>query len=355
MNLNYIQIKSLTIFSLIVAVVFACNPGSEGFTVNVHVTGISDGTIFYLKRWRNNVIIDSSYASKGSFTLKGRISNPENFLLHATDAVTKEFIYTNLLIGNDNVTINADKKDFPWNIDATGSESQDVAEKFNRIEYQRQELIRRPGSNAKNISDSLDRLKVEMIKENFNSYAALVNFKYYKLHFPTAELSDLYERLSPELKQSPEGKAIKTQIDYPPPVVGSSYYDYTAVNQNGDTVSLSKITTKYILLHFSSAGCYYSQQSIPELRVIHERYKDKLEIVKISEDISKDDWKESIKQDSITWLNLWDGEGEYGNAVAKYGVIGTPNYILISPDKVIVDKWFGYSEGTIEEKLKVHM
>ena len=194
MNLNYIQIKSLTIFSLLVAVIFACNPGPEGFTVNVHVTGISDGTIFYLKKWRDNVIIDSSYTSNGSFTFKGRISNPESFLLHATDAITKQFIYTNLLIGNESVTINADKKDFPWNIDAIGSESQDVAEKFNHIEYQRQELSKQPGSNTKNISDSLHNLKVKMIKENFNSYAALVNFKYYKDHFPTGELSDLYER-----------------------------------------------------------------------------------------------------------------------------------------------------------------
>ncbi|MBA4056238.1 MAG: DNA topoisomerase IV, partial [Marivirga sp.] len=159
----------------------------------------------------------------------------------------------------------------------------------------------------------------------------------------------------PELKQSTYARAIRIQIEYPAPAIGDSYYDYTAINQNGDSVSLSQISNKYILLHFSSAACYYSQQSLPELRDVYQRYKDKLEIVKISEDISKDVWQRSINHDSISWLNLWDGKGEFGDAVIKYGMIGTPNYILISPDRKIVEKWFGYENGIIEGKLKGHL
>lgn len=363
---------SLSISILITTLIFSCNTHPRGFTINVHVNEVSDGTIFYLMNWRDHAIVDSSYTRNGAFSLKGRLSNPENLLLHATDSVTKEFIYTNLLIGNENVTIHANKRDFPWNIDASGSENQDIAEKFNQIEYQRQELNKRLKENfeqlrvedkdekrlnnkLKDVSDSLDKVKIELIKENFDSYAALINFKYYKNRFSPTELAGLYKNISPELKQSIYGKAIKTQIEYPAPAVGNSYYDYTAVNQNGDTVSLSEITNKYILLHFSSVGCYYSQQSLPELRDVYKRYKDKLEIVKLSEDTSKDVWEKSTKQDSVTWINLWDGKGEYGDAVLKYGTIGTPNYILISPDKILVEKWFGYRKGIIEEKLEPYL
>jgi hypothetical protein len=346
---------SPTILGLLSALLVACNPDPGGFTIDVNVTGIRDGSLFYLKNWRTNAILDSGYVTKGTFSLQGRLSHPENLLLYATDTVSKEFIYTNLLIGNERVNINARKADFPWNIDAVGSESQDMAEIFNRVEYQRQELIKLPGSNVSRISDSLHEVKVQLIKEHFNSYAALTNFKYYKLHFPTAELAGLYKSLSLDLKQSVDGKAIKTQIENPPPVVGGSYYDYTAVNERGDNVSLSEITDRYLLLHFSSAACYYSQQSIPELRMMHDQYKDKLEIVRISVDISKKVWEESIRQDSITWLNLWDGKGDYSDAVLKYGIIGTPNYVLISPDKIIVDKWFGYEEGLIKEKIRKHL
>jgi len=131
------------------------------------------------------------------------------------------------------------------------------------------------------------------------------------------------------------------QLAYPPPQTGDQYYDYTAVNQNGDTISLSDFD-KFLLLHFSHAACFYSQKSIPEQRKIYDRFRDKLEIVKISQDLNREAWKESILRDSITWVNLWDGEGEYSDAVIKYGVVGAPNYVLISPDKTIVEKWFGH-------------
>jgi len=362
---------STSLLIVITLLLLSCKTGREGFTIVVRVTDISDGTTFYLMNWRDNTVLDSSLVKNGTFSLKGYLLSPENLLLHATDTSTKEFIYTNLLIGNENLTIQANRRDFPWNIDASGSESQDIAEKFNRIEYQRQvrnkqvrgnfeklpaELKdeKQLNSSLKDVSDSLDNVKVALVKEMFNSYAALINFKYYKNRFSSNELAGLYEKLGLELKQSIYGKAIKTQIEFPTRQVGESYYDYTAVNQHGDTVSLSQITNKYILLHFSSAACYYSQQSLPELREVYKHYKDKLEIVKISEDIRQDAWGESIKRDSVTWINLWDGKGDFGDAVLKYGTIGTPNYILISPDKVIVEKWFGYEKGIIEEKLGPH-
>lgn len=363
---------ALRISILITTLIFSCNTDPEGFTINGHVKGVSDGTIFYLMNWKDNAILDSSYVRNGTFSLNGRLSHPEKLLLHAKDSITNEFIYTNLLIGNENVTINAKKGDFPWNIDALGSESQDIAEKFNQIEWQRQEKNKHlreqfeklPEENKdeerlnyqlKMASDSLDKIQVELIKENFNSYAALDILKYHKNHFSSPELAELYQKLSPELKESIPGKAIKIQIEYPAPKVGESYYDYTAVDQNGDTVSLSEINKKYLLLHFSSAACYPSQQSLPELRDVYERYNDKLEIIKISEDTGKEAWEKSIKRDSIIWINLWDGKGEYGDAVLKYGTTGTPNYILISPNKIVVEKWFGYSKGIIEEKLEKHL
>lgn len=364
---NKMKIKFIIITVLITGL-FSCKTDQKGFVIEVNTENISDGTLFYLKNWRDNRLIDSAYVRNGAFSLYGRLSNTENLFLYAIDSLTKEFIYTNLLIGNEKITINANKNDFPWNIDASGSESQDMAEKFNHIEYQKQLLRSKVKDDfnkdslknkdevlldkkLKHISDSLDKQKIELIKKNFNTYAALIKFKYYKDQFSTEELANLYKNLSPEFKQSIYGKAIKTQIDYPAPEIGDSYYDYTAVNQNGDTISLSEIENKFILLHFSSAACLYSQQSLSELKKIHDNHKNKLEIVNISEDVDKDIWKKSIDRDSIPWTNLWDGKGVYSKAVIKYGSIGTPNYVLISPDHKIVEKWFGYRKGIIEQKL----
>jgi peroxiredoxin len=311
-------------------------------------------------------ILDSAYVSKGTLSLNGKIIQPEKLMLTATDLLSKEYIYTFLLIGNENVRFSAKKLDFPWNIDISGSGIQDIAEKFNHVMYQKQSITKHLKEVFVNdreqlvqrynqVSDSLDNVTIELIKENFNSYAALDNLKYHKTQFSRGELANLYTKLSPELKQSKRGTAIKTQIEYPIANVGDAYYDYTALNQYGNTISLSDIKEKYILLHFSSLSCTYSQRALPELRSLYNRYKDKLEIVKISQDLNGDGWKKSIKRDSITWINLWDGKAEYGDAVIKYGSIGSPYFILISPKKMILEKWSGHGYGIFKEKLDKHL
>ncbi|MGF1639089.1 MAG: thioredoxin-like domain-containing protein [Cyclobacteriaceae bacterium] len=364
-NLNIVII--LSIIGL-----FSCKSDPEGFVIRVYTGDISDGTLFYLKNWSNNQLIDSANVRNGNFSLTGILSNTEHLLLYGIDSLTNEFIYTNLLIGNEKITIKASKQDFPWNIDAKGSPSQDIAEKFNQIEYQRQILSKKLkddfetdfvrnkvegflNKRLQHISDSQDKHKVELIKENFNSYAALINFKYFNDQFANEDLANLYKTLSSELKQSKYGKAIKTQIDFPAPEAGDSYHDFTAVNQHGDTMSLSEKLGKYVLIHFSSSGCLYSKQSIPELKKLYDIHEDKFEIVTISEDVDIDIWRKSIAKDSIMWTSLWYGNGEYSDAVIKYGIKGTPNYVLISPDQKILEKWFGYRKGIIKQKLESYL
>ncbi len=356
-------ITQFLLLLVMTTVIISCTKPKEHFTISANLKNIADETVFYLKNWETNQMLDScKINNNGSLFLKGKVSGPQKLFLYATEAKSNEFIYTNLLIGNEDITFNATKSDFPWNINTSGSIHQDIAEKFNQVEYKKLNLIkqvkRQFSNNEKvlseklsNISDSIIKVKIDLIKENSNSYAALNNFKYYKKQFSTKELNELYDQLGPELKQSKSGKAIKLQINYPPPSIGDKYYDYTAIDQNGKTVTLSEIKDKFILLHFSSAACYYSQLSLPELKSLYKEY-DNLEIVKISQDIDQKNWEESIIRDSIPWVNLWDGKGEYSDAVIKYGSIGSPNYVLISPNKIVLEKWFGYNQGIIKQKLQ---
>lgn len=288
--------KKIYLLAILFVISISCKAQKKQFTISANLKNVSDGTLFYLKSWDTNQILDSVYVRKGRLFIKGTInSTPENFLLYATDSQSKEFLYTNLLLAKEdkNVKFNASNQDFPWNIDASGSVSQDAAEKFNQIEYEKQNKLKQIkkslhhnkkllSDRSKQVSDSLDNVKIDLIKKNFNSYAALINFKYYKSQFSKEDLSNLYSKLSQELKQSKYGKAIKMQMEYPAPKIGDAYYDYAAINQNGDTIALSQIKNKYILLHFSSASCYYSQQSLSELKLIYKQYFENLEIVKIS-------------------------------------------------------------------------
>lgn len=100
---------------------------------------------------------------------------------------------------------------------------------------------------------------------------------------------------------------------------------------------------------------FTQSEALPELKKLYNNHRSLLEIVSVSVDSKKEDWLDFTNEKSIPWSYLWDGKGEYGDAVVKYWVIGTPNYVLISPDKVILDKWFGYSEGTMTNKIDKHL
>ena len=342
------------------------NPKTEQklFTLEANLVNIPDSTLFYLKPI-SNITIDSAYVINGHLSLKGELKSqhPELLTLYTIDP---EFIYTQLLVENENVTFTADKEDFPWNINMSGSIHQDDAEKFNKIMYKKQvlknELVLAYSSEKKILSkkinemtDSLDNVTVELIKENFNSYAALRNFLHHKTKFSNEELSNLYNKLDSELRETIAGKAVKLQSEFPNPKVGDKFYDYRATNQKGDTLALSDIKNKYILIHFSSLACYGSQLSLPDLKEIYKDNTDSLEIVSISTDIDKEQWLNHVMRDSIPWHYLWDGNGNYNDAYIKYWEKGTPNYVLISPNKIILEKWFGYAEGLIEEKISKHL
>lgn len=352
--------KKHHLYILLSFLIFSCNQKKELFTLNATLTNIPDNTLFYLKDLAN-ITLDSAYVINGKLSVKAKLksSTPERLTLFA---ISPEFIYVPLYVSNEQVTFKADKTDFPWKIDMSGSEYQDQAERFNQVEYQRQllkaKLKNKYGSDkellyekTEKMSDSLDNESVKLIKENFNSHIALRKVQYYRPKFSTKELSNLYNQLDDKLKETIEGKAVKLQSEYPNPKVGDTYYDSRAVNQNRDTLSLSDIKNKYILLHFSSYNCYGSQLSLPELKELHNNYVDDLEIISISTDIKRESWEKHVKRDSIPWNYLWDGKGNYNDIYVKYWGIATPTYVLISPDKIIREKWYGYGKGIIKEKL----
>ncbi len=332
------------------------------FTLQANLTNIPDSTLFYLKSLsKSNIALDSAYVINGHLSMKGQLKSkhPELLTLLAT---APEFIYTQILVENENVTFTADKKDFPWNIDMSGSVYQDETEKFNQVMYQRQKLKNdltaiydsdkeMLSKKINEMTDSLDYITVELIKENFNSYAALRYFLVHKTKFSNEELSRLYDKLDVKLRKTKDGKAVKLQSEFSKPKVGDTYYDYKAANQKGDTLALSDIKNKYILLHFSSLACYGSQLSLPELKEIYKDNADSLEIVSISTDTDKNLWQNHVKRDSIPWQYLWDGKGNFNDAYIKYWEVGTPNFVLISPDKTILERWQGYINGMIDEKI----
>ena len=82
---------------------------------------------------------------------------------------------------------------------------------------------------------------------------------------------------------------------------------------------------------------------------VSEELADSLVVISISSDNEKR-WKESSKENGITWVSLSDKCGNAG-IFAHYGVNAIPFYVIISPEGKIVKTFTGYSEGRIKQKL----
>ncbi len=362
-------IRNLTLLTVIVQILLSCST-HEGYQIEGNVTGIPDSTMIYLKNLSTEEEIDSALVLNNHFVLKGVLpETPESFWLHFN--LDKKFHYTNLLIGNEKVTLQADITDFPWHVKIKGSKNQDEYNKFRNLrktfDIKRDSLVKyffslsdslRTLKNKeiweeiKAIDDTVDKIIDSAIKENINSYAGVINLGFRKKEFHRDTVAKLYNNLPEDIKTSKYGKIIKVYLDNPIPKVGDKCYDFEAYNKLGEKVSLFDMKEKYILLDFTSTYCGPCMKSAKELHKIHETYKDSIAIVSFSCDANKEVWQEFLKRDSVTWTSLWDGKGRMSETYIKYGISGVPTFLLLSPERTILKKWSGYGDGIIERKIK---
>ncbi|HRP55127.1 TlpA disulfide reductase family protein [Agriterribacter sp.] len=344
----------------------------NGFLIAGYITGIADSTQIMLQNISSGEYLDSTLVIKSNFTFRGRLNEtPEELrIISGLKELQKgNLFYTDLLMGNETVAVKGDISDMPLNVTTSGSPVQKEAELYHKQLHAWNVKLRRLKANlklfpdsintiekkqaaasVKKVSDSLEVWQTSFIKNNFNSYIALVMYNY-RRDFNTDTLKKLYNNLPGALKQSKFGKSIYMQVNYPKPALGDNYNDFEAVNTKGNSFKLSNIKDKYILLQFAGTGCYWSHMSMPEMRMLSSEYKDSVSFVSYFMD-DKAEWLNTCKTDSVTWLSVWSKGGKYSDAASKYSVTGTPTFVLISPDKKVVSSWFGYEDGIVEKEIR---
>lgn len=161
-----------------------------------------------------------------------------------------------------------------------------------------------------------------------------------------AKAKALYAHIPDTWRDSFLGREAKNVL-FPQRVVevGDEAADADLYDLDGKVWHLADFRGKYVLIDFWSCGCGPCKTSIPEIKEVADRYKDRLVAVSITIDNEKI-WKERSPKEGITWLNLSDKEMRTGIA-AKYGMRGVPYYVLVSPDGKVLKKWIGYKKGEI--------
>jgi len=123
---------------------------------------------------------------------------------------------------------------------------------------------------------------------------------------------------------------------------------------HGDSLSLSSLKGKYVLIDFWFIGCGACTQSIPVLNELYDSYdNNKLEVIGINS-YSKD--QEAIQRycssNEMKFKNVWMGD----LITDAYRVKGAPIFFLIDPEGTIVYSQVGHDEkkliSNVERLLK---
>jgi len=114
---------------------------------------------------------------------------------------------------------------------------------------------------------------------------------------------------------------------------------------NGDTIALSSLKTKVVLIDFWGSWCAPCVKEQPALSELYKKYKNSaftcgngFEIYGVSLDNKKKQWQSVIKKYKIDWVQVSDLLFWTSPVARDYGIQELPFNILIDGNGVIIAK-----------------
>ena len=115
--------------------------------------------------------------------------------------------------------------------------------------------------------------------------------------------------------------------------------DFTFRAIDGRVLKVSDFRGKIVLVDFWATWCRPCVAEMEELKKLYERYSDKIVIISISLDESRDRIVKFINERGIEWIVGWDPKGEVAR---KFGIRAIPTLLIIDKNGFLVRKVIGY-------------
>ena len=344
----------------------------------------------YLKEMTSTEMIPVDSAlidDAGGFELNGIL--PEN-RFYAVHTQPESFIY--LLAGKgDKITIEGDAQALASTYTVAGSEDsrliRELTEEQNKVLSRIYQLNRVftdsvHSPNFMEIKVGLDSVydgilnshrayTFAFIEDNLHSQASLMalyqqigpryyvldpeqDFKYFSMVdsslgilYPESDaVQDLHRQVE-ELKQ----KRVAENMSAARLGAGTLAPEIALPNPDGDTILLSSLRGKYVLLDFWASWCPPCRRENPNLVKVYKKYHDKgFEIYQVSLDKTRDAWLRGIKEDGLHWVHVSDLKFWNSIVVPVYNIQGIPmSYLLDKRGRIMAQNLKG---EMLEEELK---
>ncbi|MDB5156003.1 MAG: hypothetical protein JWR50_710 [Mucilaginibacter sp.] len=154
------------------------------------------------------------------------------------------------------------------------------------------------------------------------------------------EAMPLYNALKMAVKQSPQGKKLKEQLDKMKAVaIGTLAPEFELPDTTGKMIKLSAMRGKYVLIDFWASWCAPCRGESPNLIKVYNKYKDKnFTIISVSLDMpaARANWIKAIKEDGLTWTQVSDLKYWKSDVVQRYGIKSIPQNFLLDPNGRVI-------------------
>ena len=106
---------------------------------------------------------------------------------------------------------------------------------------------------------------------------------------------------------------------------------------NGDTIHLSSLKGKIVLLDFWASWCGPCRGTNKKLVKLYPKFKEKgFEIFGVSLDDNKQNWKKAIQKDKISWLQVNDDGGWDAPTAFNWRIDAIPTSYLIDKEGKLI-------------------
>ncbi|MFA7583638.1 MAG: TlpA disulfide reductase family protein [Proteiniphilum sp.] len=361
--------KNAFLYLCCLLVISSCtNVNNQSFTLKGKIGDWNDPATIYLSYWNEgSEYKDSTLLRNGSFSFTGSVGEPAPARLifdysgegMIPAAQSGHILY--LYLENGTVKLNSPDSlqnslfvDSPINdehlsyLDYIDGQIQDLAARMNQKvmlatpeQLNDTTFMAQLNSEYKQLLDERTRKQQQYVREHPDSYFSVVAIsESVSSKFNVDEIEPLFLSINEKYRETYSGKAFAQRIEAARTIgIGKKAPDFTQNDPDGNPVSLSDFSGKYLLLDFWASWCGPCRQENPNLVKAYAAYKDKgFEILGVSLDNQdgKEAWLNAIKKDGLTWTQVSD-LNSWNNEVARsYGVRAVPQSYLIDPQGIIV-------------------
>lgn len=119
-------------------------------------------------------------------------------------------------------------------------------------------------------------------------------------------------------------------------LVGRKAPDITVNDPTGKPRSIYELKAPYVIVYLYRPDCEHCIEETPKLVQFYKKWKSEVDVYAIAIDTQEPLWKDFIKKNGMTWVNVFDPTNRA--IYAKYFVDDTPEIYVLNKDRVIIGK-----------------